>query len=203
MTGDLDKAGQTLLTALLPEGLPDGLRRAADLSQLADARLLRALAWWQALCEPTPAGAIPDRSRLDPTAIPDLLPYAILWDVLRVTEPGAGAGGGEDRLRYRCRLAGTMLNEMYGREARGLWLHEQFGDESATMQAEYDAVVRLRRPLWSEHRMSWADKPYYRYLRLMLPFTHRTAADRSDSPAPLGDADHVALILNVVSFIGE
>ncbi len=92
---------------------------------------------------------------------------------------------------------------MYGREARGLWLHEQFGDESATMEAEYDAVVRLRRPLWSEHRMSWADKPYYRYLRLMLPFTHRSAAARSDSPAPLGDADHVALILNVVSFIGE
>ncbi len=198
MTGDSDKAGQTLLTAPLPENLPDGLRRAADLSQLSDARLLRALAWWQSLCAPGAAGGVPDRSRLDPTAIPDLLPHAILWDVLPAAEAGA-----EDRLRYRCRLAGTMLNDVYGREARGLWLHEQFGDESAMMQAEYDAVVRLRRPLWSEHRMSWADKPYYRYLRLMLPFMHRTAVARSDSAAPRGDPDRVALIFNVVSFIGE
>ena len=96
-----------------------------------------------------------------------------------------------------------MLNDFYGREARGQWLHEQYGDESAAMQVEYDAVVRLRRPLWTEHRMSWADKPFYRYLRLMLPFTHRAAAGRSDQPALRNDPDRVALIFNVISFIGE
>jgi hypothetical protein len=190
----------------LAEALPAGLRRAADLSQLRDPRLLRALAWWQGLRDPgqTSPGQtgndIPDRARLDPGEIPDLLPHAILWDVLAATdEDGLPA----DRLLYRCRLAGTMLNDFYGREARGQWLHEQYGDESAAMQAEYDAAVRLRRPLWAEHRMSWADKPYYRYLRLMLPFTHRAAAGRSDTPALRSDPDRVALIFNVISFIGE
>jgi hypothetical protein len=194
------------LPAGLAAGLPPELRRAADLSQLRDARLLRALAWWQGLRDPdqtSPGQAsndIPDRARLDPGEIPDLLPHAILWDVLPATDEDDLPA---DRLLYRCRLAGTMLNDFYGREARGQWLHEQYGDETAAMQAEYDAAVRLRRPLWTEHRMSWADKPYYRYLRLMLPFTHRAAAGRSDTPALRSDPDRVALIFNVISFIGE
>lgn len=161
---------------------------------LADPRLLRALAWWQGLREDP--SRIPDRIRLDPTQIPDLLPHAILWDVLPATDDS-------DRRLYRCRLAGTMLNDIYGREARGQWLHEQYGEESAKMQAEYDAVVRLHRPFCTEHRMSWADKPYYRYRRLMLPFTHRVAAQRSENPVLRADPDRVALLFNVVSFIGE
>jgi hypothetical protein len=180
------------------DSLPARLREAADLTRLRDPKLLRALAWWQGLCDgpadDRPPARIPDRVRLDPTLVPDLLPQAILWDVL----PAEGNG-----LLYRCRLAGTMLNDFYGREARGLWLHEQFGDESALMQQEYDAVVRLRRPLCTEHRMSWAGKPYYKYLRLMLPFTHRVAAQRSDHAALRADPDRVALLFNVVSFIGE
>ncbi len=159
---------------------------------LADPRLQRALAWWQGLQETL--SEIPDRIRLDPTQIPDLLPHAILWDVLPAED---------GRLLYRCRLAGTMLNDIYGREARGQWLHEQYGEETAMMQAEFDAVVRGRRPLCAEHRMSWADKPYYRYQRLMLPFTHRAAAQRSDNPVLRADPDPVALLFNVVSFIGE
>jgi hypothetical protein len=167
---------------------------------LTDPRLQRALAWWQGLQDSPVAapGAIPDRHRLDPTQIPDLLPHAILWDVLPAPQDGANLPG---RLLYRCRLAGTMLNDVYGREARGQWLHEQYGAESAVMQAEYDAVVRLRRPFCTEHRMSWADKPYYRYLRLMLPFTHRASAQRSDNPAVRTDPERVALLFNVVSFI--
>jgi hypothetical protein len=205
MTGDAQHETANPAAALpddLPPDLSGALRRAADLSRLSDPtaepRLLRALTWWQGLREDP--SQIPDRIRLDPTAIPDLLPHAILWDVLPAMEGTANAPG---HPLYRCRLAGTMLNDFYGREARGQWLHEQFGDESAVMQAEYDAVVRLRRPLCTEHRMSWADKPYYRYQRLMLPFTHHVAAQRSDTPALRTDPDRVALLFNVVSFIGE
>ena len=192
MTGETHKPASFVASG--SEDLSAGLRRAADLTQLADPRLVRALTWWRGLQDGP--GQIPDRIRLDPTQIPDLLPYAILWDVLPAPDR-------PDRQLYRCRLAGTMLNDFYGREARGQWLHEQYGDESAAMQAEYDAVVRLRRPLWTEHRMSWADKPFYRYLRLMLPFTHRAAAQRSDLPALHNDPERVALIFNVISFIGE
>jgi hypothetical protein len=202
MTGDVHKMVGDTAAGVLPDDLPPGLsgalRSAADLSRVSDPRLTRALAWWQGL-QDDPA-MIPDRIRLDPTQIPDLLAWAILWDVLPAAEDTANAPG---RLLYRCRLAGTMLNDFYGREARGQWLHEQYRDESAAMQVDYDAVVRLRRPLCSEHRMSWADKPFYRYLRLMLPFTHRAAAGRSDNPALRNDPDRVALIFNVISFIGE
>lgn len=206
MTADGPKTAQAFRKPVLPaasplpDDLPAALRRAADLTQLSEPRLLRALAWWQALRD-DPAG-IPDRSRLDPTAIPELLPWAILWDVLPAgsAEPRLPAGDG---LRYRCRLAGTMLNDVYGREARGQWLHEQFGEESEAMQLEYDAVVQLRRPLWSTHRMSWANKPYYRYLRLMLPFTHRATAEHSETPALRDEPARVALIFSVISFIGE
>ncbi|PJI37339.1 hypothetical protein [Ferrovibrio sp.] len=202
MTGETHNPAPAAAPALTDD-LPAGLRRGADLSQLADPRLVRTLTWWRGLQDAP--GQIPDRIRLDPTQIPDLLAYAILWDVLPAPDHDgeAASSGTGDRLRYRCRLAGTMLNDFYGREARGQWLHEQYGDESAAMQVEYDAVVRLRRPLWTEHRMSWADKPFYRYLRLMLPFTHRAAAGRSDQPALRHDPDRVALIFNVISFIGE
>lgn len=37
----------------------------------------------------------------------------------------------------------------------------------------------------------------------MLPFTHRAAAGRSEMPALRKDPDRVALIFNVISFIGE
>ncbi|QDO99542.1 PAS domain-containing protein [Ferrovibrio terrae] len=202
MTGDVHKTAGLAAAGPQPDGLPpglsDALRRAADLSRVSDPRLTRALAWWQGLQEDS--ALIPDRIRLDPTQIPDLLAWAILWDVLPAAEGTATAPG---RLLYRCRLAGTMLNDFYGREARGQWLHEQYRDESVAMQVEYDAVVRLRRPLCSEHRMSWADKPFYRYLRLMLPFTHRAAAGRSDTPALRNAPDRVALIFSVISFIGE
>lgn len=197
MTGDVHKTAGLAATGTRPDDLPPelsgALRSATDLSRVSDPRLTRALAWWRGL-QDDPA-IIPDRIRLDPTQIPDLLAWAILWDVLPAAEDG--------HLLYRCRLAGTMLNDFYGREARGQWLHEQYRDESVAMQVEYDAVVRLRRPLCTEHRMSWADKPFYKYLRLMLPFTHRAAAGRSDTPALRNDPDRVALIFNVISFVGE
>jgi hypothetical protein len=198
VSGDEQKASPGS-PAALSEGLTPRLRHAADLSALTEPKLRRALDWWQGLRDGP--RQIPDRARLDPTAIPDLLPNAILWDVLPApdTDPRPGAA---ERL-YRCRLAGTLLNDFYGREARGLWLNEQFGDESAAMQEDYDTVVRLRRPFCTEHRMSWAGKPYYKYQRLMLPFTDRMAAQRSDSPALRADPDRVALLFNVVSFIGE
>jgi hypothetical protein len=206
MTGDVHKTAGGAAAGARPDDLPrelsGALRSAADMSRVSDPRLTRALAWWQGL-QGDPhdiPGVIPDRIRLDPTQIPDLLAWAILWDVLPAAEDTANAPG---RLLYRCRLAGTMLNDFYGREARGQWLHEQYRDESMAMQVEYDTVVRLRRPLCTEHRMSWADKPFYKYLRLMLPFTHRAAAARSDTPALRNDPDRVALIFNVISFVGE
>lgn len=178
------------------EHLPQALRAGADMGAVSDARLLRALDWWRGLATVS-ALPLPDRAQIDPAAIPDLLPYCILWDVLH--------GPDETRL-YRCRLAGTILCEVYGRDGRGLMLHEMFGDETAQMQAELDVAVTHARPFHAEHRMTWAKKEFYKYRRVLLPFTHRAAALRLDG-RPMDDTGEnpgrVGLLMNVISFVAE
>lgn len=169
-------------------GLPPAPRPARTPARVVeipagDARLQRAFAWWQALCQQQD-GALPDRAVLDPVAITDLLPYAILWDVLHDT---AGAR------QYRCRLAGTMLEENFGRASKGLMLPEMYGEGTAAMQDLFDRVVDTRQPLCTFHDMSWAQKDYCHYHRLSLPFTLRAA-----NPA---DPDGVGLLFNVVSIV--
>ncbi|WP_341893953.1 PAS domain-containing protein [Ferrovibrio terrae] len=185
-------AGDELQRSPLPRApaSPD-TRPGLDLSRLQDARLLRARAWWQGLADEA-GTALPDRSQLEPATIRDLLPYAILWDV--VPQP-------DDSHRFRCRLAGTMLDEMRGRPPRGQWLHERFtADTLPEAQADHEAVVQLAQPLLFERSMRWVDKPYYKFRRLMLPFTHRAAAERCDDPL-LADPARVAMLFSVVSFI--
>ncbi|MCW0232337.1 MAG: PAS domain-containing protein [Ferrovibrio sp.] len=164
------------------EGVPPGLR--PEIDDLTDPLLRQALGWWRDLAGP--GGTLPDRSRIEPAAIKALLPNTILWDA---SEDRSGG------LQFRCRLAGTMLVEVLGQEPTGRWLHQMFGAETACMHRELGAVVRKRRPYFSEHKMSWADKPYYSYIRLMLPFTHHARHLPGDDP------QRVALLCNVVSFV--
>lgn len=172
--------------------LPQALRAGADMRSLSDSRLLRALDWWRGLATVS-ALPLPDRAQIDPATITDLLPYCILWDVLH--------GPNETRL-YRCRLAGTILCEVYGRDGRGLMLHEMFGDDTAQMQAGLDVAVIHARPFHAEHRMTWAKKDFYKYRRVLLPFTHRAAALRLDGQREENPA-RVGLLMNVISFVPE
>jgi len=159
-----------------------------SLATLSDARLLRTLVWWQELPRDDGA-ALPDRRAIEPAAIKDLLPYAILWDVL----PAADGGG----LRYRCRLAGTMLVEVAGRDCTGQMLPELYGAQAAEMRHQFDRVIEAAQPLAAAHRMAWAGKDFYRYRRILLPFTHHARLQPGDDP------DRVALLFNVVSFIPD
>lgn len=176
--------------------LPQALRAGADMRALSDPRLLRALDWWRGLAAQSsaaPGGRIPDRALIDPAEITDLLPYCILWDVLH---------GPNDTRLYRCRLAGTILCEVYGRDGRGLMLHEMFGDDTAEMQAGLEVAVIHARPFHAEHRMTWAKKDFYKYRRVLLPFTHRAAALRLDGQREENPA-RVGLLMNVISFVPE
>lgn len=172
--------------------LPQALRAGADMRGLSDPRLLRALDWWRGLATVS-ALPLPDRAQVDPAEITDLLPYCILWDVLH---------GPNDTRLYRCRLAGTILCEVYGRDGRGLMLHEMFGDDTAEMQAGLDVAVLHARPFHAEHRMTWAKKDFYKYRRVLLPFTHRAAALRLDG-RPEENPARVGLLMNVISFVPE
>ncbi len=100
----------------------DQILAGADMSRLRDASLRRAYDWWRSLPRQTAAHGpglnLPDRTEIDPCAIPDLLPHVVLWAVLR--QP-------DGSLRYRCRLAGTGMVEVHGHEFTGQWMEDFHG----------------------------------------------------------------------------
>lgn len=131
------------------------LRLPFDPAEIKSARLLRALDYWQRL---RGAGALPDRAQFDPVAIADIMPHVVMWDVLP-------AGG------YRCRLAGTQMVEIHGREMTGFDMAMFHGRHNATIQPEYDGVVRTGQPHYVERSLFWMHRDYRRYARILLPFT--------------------------------
>lgn len=157
----------------------------ANMARLRDAPLIRALHWWRELprLEPTRGLALPDRTEIDPRAIPDLLPRIVLWEVLH--QP-------DGSFRYRCRLAGTAMVDIHGYEFTGLPMEQFHGAENARIQPEYDFVARTGRPHHVERSLFWMNRDYRRYRRLLLPF--------GDAQATHGG---VAKILNIAHFLTE
>lgn len=146
------------------------LDTSAQLAATTDAQIRRAVAYWQRKAAGRP---MPDRRDIDPVEIPDLLPYIVLWDVL----PGGG---------YRCRLAGTRICELHGREMRGMTTAELHGAANPGIEREYDWTARTRQPHYIERTMFWQEKSYRRYRRVLLPFTD--------------GGEGVAIIMNVASY---
>ncbi|MBI1246073.1 MAG: PAS domain-containing protein [Alphaproteobacteria bacterium] len=144
--------------------------RPFDPAELKSERLVRAFGYWLSL---RATRRVPDRADFDPIEIPDIMPHVIMWDVV--------AGG-----RYRCRLAGTKMVEIHGRELTGLDMAEFHGRDNATIQPEYDGVVRTGRPHHVERNLSWMHREYRRYSRILLPFSD-------------GGAD-VRIVVNVAHF---
>lgn len=153
----------------------------ADLSRIADTRLLRALAWWHGL--PRPGGtALPDRATLDPLAIPELLPHVVLWEI-RPRPDGAAD--------YVVRLAGTSMVEVHGYEFTGFDMAKFHGAQNAVIQPEYDFVRSSGLPHYVERSLFWMNRDFQRYRRILLPFSHHAVTGHGG----------VAQILNVSHFL--
>lgn len=174
------------MTDTLSQSPPLSPEQGTDLSRISDARILRGLDWWRGLAAAS-GTAIPDRSQLDPAAIPDLLPHLVLW---QAQWPATG----ESAPQFRCRLAGTFMVEIHGREFTGESMAQFHGAVNDRIQPEYDLVARSGRPHYAERSLFWMNRDYQRYCRILLPFTHREAA-KTDT-----EAARVALILNVSNF---
>ena len=177
---------QPSVTETLPATDTDAaIAAGADMARLQDAPLRRAYDWWRGLPRDMLAGglALPDRTQIDPLAIPDLLPHVVLWAVLH--QP-------DGSFRYRCRLAGTAMVEIHGYEFTGQWMEDFHGAENARIQPEYDFVARSGRPHHVERTLFWMNRDYRRYRRLLLPFGDATAAHGG-----------TAKILNVAHFLTD
>ena len=108
---------------------------------------------------------MPARSSLRPADFPRLLPYVSLIEVER--QP----------LRFRFRLAGTRLRDLYDREVTGLYLDEiDWGGQSEYWRAAHHRVAETGRPAQGVVRGLRAVKDHLVHFWLRLPLS--TASGR-------------------------
>jgi PAS domain len=101
----------------------------------AHPRIHQAYSYWQSI---HPEKGLPGRQHFDPSAVPKLLPFLWLLDVRG------------HPVRVRCRLIGTAISSIIGKDLTGAWLDEV--DDSLVAApacaARWNAVVTTRRPHW-------------------------------------------------------
>ena len=103
---------------------------------------------------------MPSRADLDPVDIPHLLPHIGLIDVL---------GGG---LRFRYRLIGTNLNEVFGQDFTGTYLDQaRSGDHLNYLDALYKRCIQGPRVVYSESESSYENRTHLWVARLLLPLS--------------------------------
>lgn len=87
------------------------------------------------------AAAIPFKRDIDPTEIPpEVLPNLQLVDVI------------DDGARFRYRLIGTGLVDIYGKDYTGTYVDELVsGDRLAFIQRAYRSVCQLKVPIFSHN----------------------------------------------------
>jgi hypothetical protein len=104
--------------------------------------------------------AMPQRADIDPTAIPKLLPYIMMYTVM----PGGG---------YTIRLVGEEVVRFVGRNATGGPAGSALPPRAAEILKEIlDAVVRDRVPKFRAGKAHWQpDKSYQDYEACFLPLS--------------------------------
>jgi hypothetical protein len=114
--------------------------------------------YWQAR-RPAP-NRLPARADIDPSEIPHLLGAVWMTDVVRT----------ERSVRFRERLVGTAMVELYGFETTGRWFEEIYeGRHLARQLATYRAIAAGGRPHLSRLGVPRRDREFLIYDRLILP----------------------------------
>jgi hypothetical protein len=144
-------------------------------SELPDAHLRKALAYWQ---HKRGARHMPQRADIDPVEMPDLLPFVRLVEVVA---PG----------QYRYRLVGTEVEQFHGGlKFNGRFVHEALPPALAVhIVPVYDDCVRERRPIFLENTF-------------LVPHTDRVARHSRVLYLPLSQDDQtVSMVLVVQVFV--
>ncbi|MEQ8816361.1 MAG: PAS domain-containing protein [Thalassobaculum sp.] len=103
-------------------------------------------------------GRLPHRREIDPTELPrEVLPGMLVLE----REPSG---------RFRCRLAGTKLTEIYGFEPTGWYLDQVMPPEPAAFRlAMYEEVLREQRAVFCRLRFAVPGREIIASDRLYLP----------------------------------
>lgn len=101
--------------------------------------------YWQTLVA---RHGLPGRQHVDPWAIRTLLPWLFMLDVV-VPPPWA---------RFRFRLAGTAIVELYGCELTGKTLHEALPEHAERLTVRCSEIVTSRQPSYHSCSMAAANR---------------------------------------------
>lgn len=131
---------------------------------------------WRRLC--SSLGRLPYRREVDPL---DLPPAALPGILIMEREPTG---------RFRCRLAGTLLTEIYGFEQTGGYLDELLPPgPAAERQRLYERSLNERRAVFTRRRFAVPGKEYIASDRLYVP----AFGEDSDRPTVLFSAHRFLL----------
>lgn len=104
----------------------------------------------------------PARGDIDPVDIPHLLPHIALSEIV---------SDGDGR-RFRCRLAGTQIEERFGCSLTNRYLDEvKYGRYHDYIIGLYERIIAEQAPIYSEGSFSDGDQNTLCAKRLMLPLS--------------------------------
>src|SRR5487761_115960 len=110
------------------------------------------------LANKAPPGKHPGRQHIEPTEIPDLLPWIMMIDV--IAKPGA-------ELRYRIRLVGTEVVAIQGSDATGKYVRDVLNkDDVASVLPDYGVIVRSGQPGYRRGIVATTGREHVRYRRI-------------------------------------
>ena len=125
-------------------------------------KLLRLLEYW---IEKKADRIAPARRDIQPTEMRDFLPNVFLVDV-------------EERpMRFRFRLVGTEIVELFGIDVTGRYVDElDFSDRAPAVHAYYAAVVTTREPNCHAVQFTRGNGRHLSYERVILPLSSNNVA---------------------------
>lgn len=113
------------------------------------------------LASKAPQGKLPGRQHIDPSEIPDLLPYIALIEVVP-QESG--------NPRYRIRLAGTQVVNILGADGTGKFVDEMLTtEEGAKIVRAYDEILRTKQPQYLDGRLRVSGRGHVPFQRIAFP----------------------------------
>jgi hypothetical protein len=108
-----------------------------------------------------PPGKLPGRQHIEPTEIPDLLPWIMLIEVIAQVnaEP-----------RYRIRLVGTEVVDIQGVDGTGTYVEEVLNRaEVATIVQGYGEIIRSHVPGYRRGVVARIGREHVHYTRMAFP----------------------------------
>jgi hypothetical protein len=121
-----------------------------------DKRLLQVHAYWTGICHD---GRPPERVDFSPAAIPHLLPWILLVDVL------------DNPRDFRFRLVGTAFTQIVRQDLTGLRVTEAFPPEFASRVLDgWNEVIANGGPNWARGKLWKKEREFIHWQGVILPF---------------------------------